>query len=267
MKKNRILSLTIVLVFVLLSATVYAAHGSVTAISSGSNKVTGSASSGLYNNISHGGDAKELLADSNKVKNIYVRNVSAVGGKVYGDEQKTEHYQTHTSVNGSYSRKVDENKRATSETLARARYTDNSVSEDIEQRYISILGADIVLNKDDKLHELYDEYDKNSKDDTRQYIFNERNELKEKELEILKESNVDISQIKLFEENTENEDVFHINAAYINDYPEYRSLYIDYMNEHVGIGDYLPSGVYVDKGLNVVYFVSISDNQVYTYDL
>lgn len=251
MKKGKISSLVIALVFVLLTTTAYAAYGSVRAIASGSSKATRD-----YNNITHKGDAKEVLTDANKVRNIYVRNVSAVGGKIYGDKQKTEHYQTHTSVNGSYSRKIDDQKRATTETLARARYTDNSVSEDLDQRYIYIDGYDILRN----------EYDEPSKKDIEQYIFNERNGLKEKELEILqnKNKNIDISQINSVETN---KGIFHINAAYLNDYPEYRSLYIDYMDEHVGIGDYLPSGIYVDKDLNKAYFVSISDNQVYAYDI
>ena len=163
---------------------------------------------------------------------------------------------------GFYSRKVDDPKSTTTETSARVRYTDDSVTEDIDQDYIYIFGNDIARN------EFYDEWhnkdDKHSKEEIEQYIFNERNELKEKELEILQNKNIDISQINSAEKN---EGIFHVNAAYINDYPEYRTLYIDYMNEHVGIGDYIPSGIYVDKDLNKAYFVSISDNQVYTYDL
>lgn len=268
MRNRKVLPLTIALVFVLLTTTVYAAYGSITALSGGSSSAR-QTSSGIYNDITHWGDAKEVLADSNRIQNIYVRNVSAVGGVVYGDKQKTEHYQTHTSVTGSYSRKVDTEKRATTETLARARYTDDTVSEDVSQKYISIFGGDIARKGLDGFKEFYNEwYDENKNDenlkDVEEYIFNERNELKEKELEILENKNIDISLISLTEKGN---GIFHVNAAYINDYPEYRTLYIDYMDEHVGIGDYLPSGIYIDKELNKAYFVSISDNEIYTYDL
>lgn len=123
-----------------------------------------------------------------------------------------------------------------------------------------------TANIDNKINDIFDEMynkeDKHSKEEIRKHIFDEREELKEKELEILKENN-----IKLFTKYENNEGIIHINAAYINDYPEYMGLYIDYMNDHIGIGDYMSSGLYVDEDLNIVYFVSISDKQVYTYKL
>lgn len=123
-----------------------------------------------------------------------------------------------------------------------------------------------TANIDDKLNEFYDatynKDDKPSKKEVRRHVFNERNELKEKELEILKRNN-----LKLYEEYENNEGIVHINAAYINDYPEYMGIYIDYMNDHIGIGDYMPSGLYVDEDFKMVYFISISDKQVYTYKL
>lgn len=269
MRNKKILSLTIALIFVLLTTTVYAAYGSITALSGG-NSSARQTSSGIYNDITHWGDAKEVLADSDRIQNIYVRNLSAVDGIVYGDKQKTEHYQTHTSVTGSYSRKVDTEKKAITETLARARYTDDTVSEDIAHNYIYILSEGIAGKGLNDFKEFYNERynenknNQNSKEDVEEYIFNERNELKEKELEILENKNMDISLISSTEERN---GIFHINAVHINDYPEYRTLYIDYMDEHVGIGDYIPSGVYIDKELNKAYFVSILDNEIYTYDL
>ena len=112
------------------------------------------------------------------------------------------------------------------------------------------------------ISDLFNKDDKPSKKEVRRHVFNERNELKEKELEILKRNN-----LKLYEEYENNEGIVHINAAYINDYPEYMGIYIDYMNDHIGIGDYMPSGLYVDEDFKMVYFISISDKQVYTYKL
>ncbi len=253
-----------VLVFLLLSTTVYAAYGSVRALSSGSSKAR-QTSSGIYNDVTHRGDAKEILTDANKIKSIYVRNVSLVNGKVHGDKSKTGSLQTHIIVSGSYSRKIDSQKRASTETLARATYKDNTVSEDISRNYISILGWTEARMKDN-IDEIYDIWDDNdqSKDEIEQYVFEERNELKEEELRILQNKNIDTLGIN---DSAKNKGIFHINAAYINDYPEYRTLYIDYMDEHIGIGDYVPSGIYIDKDLNKAYFVSVSDNQVYKYDL
>ncbi len=69
---------------------------------------------------------------------------------------------------------------------------------------------------------MYNKEDKHSKEEIRKYIFDEREELKEKELKILKENN-----IELYKKYKSNEGIVHINAAYIKEYPEYMGVYMN----------------------------------------
>lgn len=176
------------------------------------------------------------------------------------------------AVHNSYFEKNHDKKAVLEETTTTSEIIGDNTLYTVEPGYGYIFDSNIDSAERKSLNEFYEEWygkrynncDKPQEDETRRHIFNERNELKEEELKILESKNIDISKISSFEKD---EGIFHINAAYINDYPEYKTLYIDYMNEHVGIGDYIPSGIYIDKDLNKAYFVSISDNKIYTYNL
>lgn len=98
-----------------------------------------------------------------------------------------------------------------------------------------------------------------------QEILDEIKQLREKELEILSNRGMEVAKFDPF--NQISEGYLYISKLDLNAYPEYLSKFIDYMIEHVHVGDYVPSGCYVDEAMKVIHFVSISDQQVYSYPL
>lgn len=59
----------------------------------------------------------------------------------------------------------------------------------------------------------------------------------------------------------------HINDIYVTEYPEYMEIYYEHIMDHIKLGDYMPSGVYIDENNNKLYIISISENTIYEYEI
>lgn len=252
--------------FLMLSTLSFAAKGYVSSLTSGNSYHSGNLSNGIVNTVQYRGDAVEKYENSNNVKNIFVRKVVDIGGRVEANDSNTDHNQTHTYVEGKFSKDADENKKAKIVTQARARYDDDSVSENFSRLDVSLFGFDIArsLNYESTVDE-----NNSSNSENEPWVAESRN----KEYDIFVENGLSNSLLNkdnrfYSKSNNEGSNLKYIdisNPTVLNDYPNYLSACMAYYDEHTSIGDYLPVGMYVDDNKGVAYFASISDNTVYEY--
>ncbi|HZJ98586.1 MAG TPA: hypothetical protein VFC79_01185 [Tissierellaceae bacterium] len=254
------------LIWGLLSASVYAAYGSVVAISGGSS-TTEFINDEFYNHIDYQGRSKEVYADSNRVKNIYAKVICSADGQVIGTREKTEHYTTYTVAGGSTLRKVDTTERAYIDTLARARYEDNTVSQDVDYGYLNLFHFFIVSVPElpTKSPAKMDSEIKSIEEKDGKYKIMLDN-LHQRELNVLAKSK-EFKMLNLNERSLEDGSIIFIDRLNLENHLDYRDKYIDYAIDHINEGDYIPSGVYVNRENNELYIVSISENRVYAYKL
>lgn len=90
--------------------------------------------------------------------------------------------------------------------------------------------------------------------------------LHQRELSVLVGSN-EFKMLNLDEHSLEDGSIIFIDRLNLENHLNYRDKYIDYAIDYLNEGDYISSGVYVNRENNELYIVSISENRVYTYKL
>lgn len=256
MKKLKTLSLTL-LILTLMITTVFAfaAYGQVLTISSGNSTYSPTTNK---NAITHIAISKEQLADANKIENLETTSISTINGKVEGRMGSLTGDTTYDKVQHTYYRTPTTNNYATAEGYSKAEYKDGTISYDTDRKTFRILGFTALSN--DKLTE-------NNKTDL-EIIFDERENLKNKEIKFLKENNKSMLRTRsMTNKNIDLEKLTHINDVYVEEYPEYMEIYYEHIINHINEGDYMPSGVYVDNDNKKLYIVAISENKIYEYDI
>lgn len=253
MKKNRIILLTILIISTM-STIVFAAYGKVITISNGYSSYSPSTNK---NAITHSAISKEQLADANKIKRIKTTSISTINGKVEGRMGTVTGNTSYDKVEHTYYRTPNTNNYAVAEGYSKADYTNGTTSYDSDKKTFRIFGYT----------ELRNSYLKNNDTDL-EIVYYEKENLKNKELQMLEEKK---NNTVLFN-NKSNEKIdfsklMHINDIYVKEYPEYMEIYYEHIMDHIKLGDYMPSGVYIDKNNNKLYIISISENTIYEYEI
>lgn len=254
MKKNKTLLLTILTLCII--TTVLAAYGSVLSISSGTSSYSPSTNK---NSITHTAISKEQLADANKIKDIETTSISTINGKVEGRTGALTGNKTYDKVTHTYYKTPTSSKYATTEGYSKATYKDGAKGYDTDKETFGILGYTEVKNANLE----------NNQNTDLETIFYERENLKDKEIQMLEEKNNQIlfNTKSALNENIDLKKLTHINDIYVKEYPQYMEIYYEYIINHIKQGDYMPSGIYVDKNINKLYIVSISENKIYEYNI